>query len=79
MSNRSAKTVSIPIFRNFDDRAPIGSLIVMRDELPATPDFSFAICYREGADGRFELLAVSPVVDVKGKIRKPVATIGGAP
>lgn len=55
----------IPIVKTFDPRKPpIGQLMIETAELPATPDYCFALGYRTKDDGKtYELVCVSIVDD----------------
>jgi hypothetical protein len=61
--------IMVPILEAFDSSRIIGWMSIRRDALPAAPNFTFALGYHAlawnaaGAVSRYELVAVSPVLD----------------
>lgn len=52
--------VEVPILKDFDITSQIGTLKILRESLPPTSDFNFAIGYMMLDCGGYELICVSP-------------------
>jgi hypothetical protein len=61
------KLKTIPIVLDWDYDKEIGWMTVDTDELPKSPDFVFAIGYRQEQDPRYVINAVSVLSDEKYK------------
>lgn len=59
-----SEIIELPVSIGFDNSKIVGKLIISKDALPPTPDYTFALGYRYISGTEYELLEVSIVLDV---------------